>query len=253
MISRPSERLQAEHRPEAIARRLAASRRPSYLGDAVLGAIDGCVTTFAVVAGVAGANLPRGVAIVLGLANLLADGFSMAVSNYQRARSERQIVERTRAMEEAEIYQVPEGEREEIRQIYAQKGFEGEVLERIVEVITADRRRWVDTMLIEEHGLQLEGPEPVRAALVTFAAFCVMGAIPLLPLLLPLALGSNEIFLASVGCTALAFFAVGALKGRVLERSPWVSALQTVLLGGGAAALAYLVGAWLRDLAGMVG
>lgn len=68
-------------------RRLAESRHPSYLGDAILGSIDGCVTTFAVVAGAAGGGFSSGVVIVLGIANLLADGFSMAVSNYQGPRA----------------------------------------------------------------------------------------------------------------------------------------------------------------------
>ncbi|MDQ2696179.1 MAG: VIT1/CCC1 transporter family protein [Pseudomonadota bacterium] len=246
----PNDRLKAEHRPEAIRRRLAAGRRPSYLGDAVLGAIDGCITTFAVVAGVVGANLPRGVAVVLGLANLLADGFSMAVSNYQRARSEGDVLAQARAVEEAHIRAIPQGEREEVRQIYAGKGFDGELLERIVEVITADRRRWVETMLTEEYGLGLHPPQPLRAALVTLAAFCAVGIIPLAPFLLPLALSPDRLFFASAACTALAFFLTGAAKGLVLKQAVLACALQTVALGGGAAALAYVVGAWLRDLAG---
>ena len=81
--------LQAQHTPNAIAACLAATKSHSYVGDAVLGAIDGCVTTFAVVSGVVGAHLPQGVALVLGLANLCADGFSMAVSNYQKTARRR--------------------------------------------------------------------------------------------------------------------------------------------------------------------
>ena len=93
--NKPSE-LEAEHTAEAIARRLAAANTHSYLGDVVLGAVDGTITTFAVVCGVAGAGLSTGVAIILGLANILADGFSMAVSNYLRADSDRQLVARAR-------------------------------------------------------------------------------------------------------------------------------------------------------------
>jgi hypothetical protein len=87
------ERLEPEHRPEAVRRRLAERRGQSYLGDAVLGGIDGCVTTFAVVAGAVGGGFPGLVVIVLGFANLLADGFSMAVSNYQGTKSQRERVE----------------------------------------------------------------------------------------------------------------------------------------------------------------
>jgi hypothetical protein len=88
--------LEAEHLPQAIARRLAAHRRHGYVGDAVLGAVDGCVTTFAVVAGAVGGGFAEIVVIVLGFANLLADGFSMAISNYLGTKSEREEVEKAR-------------------------------------------------------------------------------------------------------------------------------------------------------------
>jgi VIT1/CCC1 family predicted Fe2+/Mn2+ transporter len=243
------DRLAAEHAPGAVAARLARSHRPSYLGDAVLGAIDGCVTTFAVVAGVVGAGLPRAAALILGLANLAADGFSMAVSNLERARSEQEHREKARRIEHQHIEQVPEGEREEVRQILATKGFEGELLEEGVRVVTADRERWVDFMLTEELGLSLHGPSPGRAALVTFASFCAIGLIPLLPFLLTPGWRDASLFRLSSLLTGLAFFAVGALKGRVLEHPPLRSGLRTLAVGGTAAALAYAVGILLRGLA----
>ncbi len=150
--------LDDEHTPAAIRRRLRSATEHSYLRDFVLGAMDGTVTTFAVVAGVAGAGLPSSVAIVLGLANLLADGFSMAAGNYLSTKTDRELVDRARRIEEMHVEQVPDGEREEVRQIFAAKGFEGSILDEIVNVITTDRRRWVDTMLTEEHGLRLESP-----------------------------------------------------------------------------------------------
>lgn len=251
-IRRQHEELKAQHLPGAIAARLTAKKQHSYLGDAVLGAIDGCVTTFAVVSGVVGANLPQGVAIVLGLANLLADGFSMAVSNYQSTQSDKEQIEQARRMEEMHIDIIPEGEREEIRQIFSRKGFDGPILEEIVEVITQDRKRWVDTMLTEEIGLQLESPTPLKAAMVTLVAFCVVGLIPLLPFLFTLYLTPQAIFLVSVGATGLAFFVVGMLKGHLLERPRFISGLETLFIGGCAAGLAYLVGAWLRDFAGAI-
>jgi VIT1/CCC1 family predicted Fe2+/Mn2+ transporter len=242
--------LELEHSPEAIRARLAALRRHSYLGDAILGGIDGCVTTFAVVAGVVGGGFPSLVAIVLGFANLLADGFSMAVSNYQNTKSQRELVEEARRTEEHHIEQIPKGEQEEIRQIFAGKGFEGEVLEKIVAIITQDRRLWVDTMLTEELGLQVEGPRPMRAALVTFGAFCAVGIIPLIPFLLPM-LTPEQKFIISALVTALAFFGIGMIKGLILRRSVFRAGLETLLVGGAAAGLAYLVGAWLRQTFGV--
>lgn len=241
--------LHAQHEAAAIELRLAAAKQNSYLGDAVLGAIDGCVTTFAVVAGTAGAGLPGKVAIILGFANLVADGFSMAASNYQRAKSECQLLARARAEEEMHVREVPDGEREEVRQIFHTKGFRGEVLEDIVAGITSNRKLWVDTMLTEELGLRLELPKPGLAALATFVGFMLAGLLPLLPYLLP-GLPQSLVFPLSATATAVAFLAVGILKGWVLRHPPWRSGLETLLVGGAAAALAYAVGILLRNLVG---
>src|SRR4051812_41805137 len=191
----PASTLHEEHTPQAIAARIAAARQHSYLGDFILGAIDGTVTTFAIVAGVAGAGMPRGAAIVLGLANVLADGFSMAVSNYSKSHADRQVVDRIRLEEEMHIQEIPEGEREEIRQIFSRKGFEGPLLDEIVEVITRDRKQWVDTMLTEEWGLQLESPSPIRSAVSTFAAFVLAGMVPLVPLFFTAMLAGSHVFI----------------------------------------------------------
>ena len=246
--------LEEMHTPSAIHARIVGATQHSYVGDFILGAIDGAITTFAVVAGVAGAELahPVAIVIILGLANLLADGFSMAVGNFLGTKSQRQIVERTRRMEEMHIDRVPDAEREEIRQIFTEKGFDGDLLDKIVRVITQDRRRWVDTMVTEEWGLPLDTPSPWKAGLVTFTAFVVAGAIPLLPFCLPIGWTSPEMFLASSIATGLTFFLVGTAKGYVVRRSPGLSGLETLLIGSGAAALAFFVGYWLREVTGIV-
>ena len=200
--------IEADHTPAAIRRRLEAGSQHSYLRDFIYGAIDGAVTTFAIVCGVEGARLPSGIVIILGVANLIADGFSMAASNFAATRAEQQLRHRARRQEEAHIAIVPEGEREEIRQIFASKGFAGEDLERAVSIITSDMKRWVDTMLQDELGLPLRGPSAWRAAASTFAAFVVIGMVPLLAFVLPFASSgrSGEPFLWSAALTAVAFF-----------------------------------------------
>lgn len=242
-----SAELDEEHQAEAIRHRLSQGSKHSYLSDAVLGGIDGCVTTFAVVAGAVGGGLSGVVIIVLGFANLLADGFSMAASNYLGAKSEREQVGKARRTEERHIAQVPQGEREEVRQIFARKGFEGDVLEKIVDVITSDRKLWVETMLTEELGLQLVGRSPIRAGLSTFVAFLVVGLVPLLPFLIP-GLDAAQRFLFSILATGLAFLGVGMAKGRVLARPVFKSGIVTLLVGGLAAALAYGMGHGVRSL-----
>jgi VIT1/CCC1 family predicted Fe2+/Mn2+ transporter len=238
------------HTRAAIRERLRGEPRGSYLADYVYGAIDGVVTTFAVVAGVAGAELSGGIVVILGLANLLADGASMAAANFVGTRTEAARRRQIRDMEERHVAAYPDGEREEIREIYRQKGFTGPQLEGIVDVITADRRRWIDTMLVEEHGFSLAGRSAWHAATATFVAFLVAGSLPLLVYIgaglfgLPL----RQPFWWSVGLTAFAFLTIGAVKGRVTGQRPVIAALETVGVGGGAAALAYLVGAALRGV-----
>lgn len=247
----PTRPLEHEHTPEAIAKRLREDSDHSLLGDFVLGAVDGTITTFAIVSGVAGAGLSTGVALVLGLANVLADGFSMAVGNYLKARSDHEVLARFRAIEERHIDREPEGEREEIRQIYLAKGFEGPVLEEIVTTITQERKRWVDTMLTEEWGLQLVPSRPWLAGLITFTAFVLAGFVPLVPLALTMYLTPQQTFLSSAVCTALTFLAIGAIRGRLTSRPLAPAALETLLVGGSAAALAYLVGLLLRGYTGV--
>lgn len=236
-----------DHTPAAIARRLEGDPQQSYLRDFVYGSIDGSVTTFAVVAGVVGAQLPGHIIVILGLANLFADGFSMAASNFLGTRAEVQIRNQARSIEERHIELYPRGEIEEVRQIFQQKGFEGELLEKIVQVVTANRQLWVETMLKDEWGLSLTSPSPWKAAFATFAAFVVVGFIPLVPYVLPLGMSPRTLFGLSTALVAAAFFAVGAMKSRFVDEHWLRAGGETMLVGSGAAMLAYAVGVFLRQ------
>jgi vacuolar iron transporter family protein len=249
---RPARDLAEEHRPSNIRRRLARPRGESALGDFVLGGVDGVITTFAVVAGSAGGRLPVATVIVLGLANLVADGFSMGVSNYLGTRSRQEEVERARADEAWQIDANPDGERQEVREIFAGKGFTGDILDRVVEVITADRRVWLDTMMEQELKLSEITARPLRAGLVTFAAFALCGFIPLLPFIARRD-EADPLFSISMAMAAATFFLLGLTKGFVLDRSPFRSGMQTLLIGCVAALLAYGVGSILHEVLGAAG
>jgi len=230
--------MEHDHSPDAISRRLAGHPRQNYLRDWVYGGIDGAVTTFAVVAGVVGADLSTRTVLILGAANLLADGFSMAASNYSGTKTERDDKDRLRAVEERHIDLVPEGELEEVRQIYRAKGFQGSRLENVVEVITADRQRWVETMLREEYGLPEALRSPLKAAASTFLAFLICGSVTLLPFVAGL---PAPIYLSTVS-TAAVFFAIGSVKSLWSLMAWWRSGLETLTIGLFAAALAFAAG-----------
>ncbi len=251
MSSNRREHLQRQHEPEAIIERLRSGPKSQNISDAVLGGIDGCVTTFAIVAGVVGAGLSAPVALILGFANLLADGFSMAVSNYEALKAHQEFIDVTRRDEEMHIDEIPEGELEEIRQIFRQKGFEDPVLEEIVSTISSDRDLWVNTMLMEEHGLHKAAPNPVKSGVVTFTAFVTVGAMPLIPFLVA-AIDTRSQFVLSAVLAATVFFGIGTLKSLVFGKPIVRSGIATLLTGGAAASLAYLVGYLLREYFGVV-
>lgn len=236
-----------DHSPDGIRRRLETPPAESHLRDFVYGAMDGTVTTFAVVAGVAGARLSASIVVVLGLANLIADGFSMAAGNLMATRAELQERRRARRAEEHEIRHAPEGEREEIRQIFARKGFAGAELEHVVDVITNDEGLWVDTMMTEELGYGRATRRPARAALATFTAFVLVGSLPLLVFVLELAAPSalRSPFLWSSVLTGIAFFVVGAMKSKFVDQRWWSAGAETLGVGAAAAVLAYSTGALL--------
>ena len=242
------ENLSAQHTPSAIRKRLTQECKPCFLKDFIYGAVDGVVTTFAVVASVAAAGLSSGVVILLGIANLIADGFSMAIGNYLGTKAEQDDLKRTESDEYWQIENIPEGEIEEVRQIYANKGFEGELLEQVVSVITSNKERWVESMMTDEHGISKLVLAPFTSALVTFFAFLLVGIIPLICFILEYFLPDviSNAFLASSVLTGCAFFAIGAIKSLVVE-SWWLKeGFITLILGSAAAGIAYGLGVLMK-------
>lgn len=241
-----AKQMEHDHSAEAIHDRLVAGPTHNYLRDWIYGGIDGSVTTFAVVSGVSGAELSPLIILILGFANLFADGFSMAASNFLGTKAELDDWRRLEAIENRHIDLAPEGEREEVKQIFQLKGFEGDDLRRIVDLVTSDRQRWVHTMLTEEYGLPREVRSPSIAAASTFAAFVVCGLVPLLPYLL----GVPQSLALSMAMTGVVFFAIGSAKSKWSTTSWWQSGLTTLLVGAVAASLAYVTGLLLKNLVG---
>lgn len=237
--------LEIQHSPEAIQKRLSRSPKSQNVSDAILGGIDGCVTTFAIISGSIGAGFSPSVALILGFANLFADGFSMGVSNYESVRAQQEFSAGLKHTEEEHIEKVPEGEREEIRQIFQRKGFKGETLEEIVKTISQDKHLWVETMLVEEHGISKNTPSAWKSGITTFSAFLIIGSIPLVPFLLT-SLSMHQQFIISATLAGIMFFVIGMLKSLIFSMPVLKSGLRTLLTGSMAASLAYITGYVLR-------
>ncbi len=228
------------------------SRFQDYLGEFVYGGIDGAVTTFAVVAGAVGAELESSIIIILGFANLLADGFAMSVGAYLSTKSERENYAKHQRIEYWEVENLPEEEVEEVRKIYAAKGFEGELLEQVVAVIIADKDRWVDVMMKEELGMIEEKKSPFTMGGVTYISFVTIGIIPLIIYVWDY-VGEYpyDPFIGTCVLTGVGFTFIGFMKTYVTQTSVWRGVLETVVLGAIAALVSYFVGDVLEGLVRM--
>jgi VIT1/CCC1 family predicted Fe2+/Mn2+ transporter len=226
------------HTPAAIKARLTSKEKFSYLRDIVYGGVDGAVTTFAIVAGVQGAGLSTSVILILGAANIVADGFSMAAGNYSATKADLDDRKRIIEVEERHIRQHRSGEIEELRQILTLRGLSGETLDAATELIIRDKEKWIGFMLTDEYGLSADEPRPIRSALATFVAFLAAGSVPLLPFVFAV----PEAFTVSIVATALTFFLIGTGKSKWSLAKWWYSGCETLLIGSTAAAVAYAIG-----------
>ena len=221
----------------------------TYLGEFVYGGIDGSVTTFAVVAGAVGAGLDSAIIIILGFANLLADGFAMSIGSYLSSKSEIDNYQKHKNVEYWEVENIPDAEREEIREIYRAKGFEGELLNQVVEVITSDKDRWVDTMMKEELQMIRSDKSPFMMGFVTYISFLVIGLIPLTVYVWDYMFGFPfNLFITTSIFTSIGFIIIGFLKTYVTDTSIWKGILETLILGVIAAVVAYFVGDVLEGI-----
>jgi vacuolar iron transporter family protein len=222
-----------------------------YLKSVVYGGLDGIITTFAVVAGVAGASLSAGVVLILGFANLVADGISMAIGDYLSSKAEREYEAAERKREAWEVEHYPEGEKKELVELYQAKGVSRPDAESVVAVLSKHPKAWVDIMMVEELGIVTSDDSPLANAVATFLSFAVFGFVPLLTHVLATfipALRATSFLIAAL-LTGVTLFALGSIKVRITGRNWFLSGLETLVIGGVAAAAAYGIGVLLGGLA----
>lgn len=211
-----------------------------YIRDIIYGANDGIVTTFAVIAGTTGASLTPLVTIIVGFANIFADGLSMGASDFLGIKSEKYFVKAFRKKELWEIgHDRPEGEKE-VRDVFSKRGFKGEDLERAVQIVTSNKKAWLETMMRDEWGV-IDDPkdDPKSHGVVTFIAFSIAGFFPIIPYLIP---NLNDRFLYSAIIGGLTLFTVGSLRALVTAVGWLRGGMEMLFIGTIASVVAFLVG-----------
>lgn len=239
------------HRQHQVHELLHQSFGGTYIKDVVYGANDGIITTFAVVAGVAGANLSPTVVLILGFANLFADGFAMAIGNFLGTKSEEDYIKSERVIEAWEVDHFPTQERQEIRAIYQKKGFSGKALDQAVAIITQDKDRWINEMITAELSLPMtvDRHAAFKNSIATFIAFTTAGFLPLIPYVFSHVFNySLDAMRYSLIMAGLSLFFVGSLRTFITRRFWLHSGLEMLLVGAIAATTAYLTGYFLKTL-----
>ncbi|MCA9388910.1 VIT1/CCC1 transporter family protein [Candidatus Berkelbacteria bacterium] len=217
-----------------------------YIKDIVYAANDGIITTFAVVAGVVGAEQALSIVVIMGLANLVADGISMASGNYLGSRSEYLFYQAEKEYFANLVKHHPAKSKQMLRSVYSRKGFRGSFLTELIERIMSKQSIWTDELVIDNLGTRpTEASQPLKAALVTFISFIGFGFVPLVPYLL----GSNpNNFLISIIGTGSTLFLVGSLRSLVTNRSWLAAGFEMLLVGTLAGTSAYIVGSVIMVL-----
>jgi VIT1/CCC1 family predicted Fe2+/Mn2+ transporter len=224
----------------------------TYLKEIVYGGIDGIITTFAVVAGFAGAqhnstleSYPVLIVLLFGLANLFADGASMALSSFLSSRSEKDVYKAEQKKELHEIKNNAKMEKQETIEILQQKGFTKDQAEKLTAIYATNEKYWLSFMM----NYELELPDPtgensVMTSLATFLSFITFGAVPLLPYIL--FRDASSTFLYSIIAALAALIVLGLLRWKVTIESALRSILEIVFVGSIAACIAYLVGTFFK-------
>ncbi len=219
-------------------------RRASSLSDFILGAQDGLVNVLGVILGVAAATQEVQIVLVAGLATTFAESISMGAVAFTTTLADADLYQSEREREYRHIQEIPALEKQEVRDIYSNKGFKGELLDRIVNTVTANKDVWVALMMAEEHQwAPVDRKLAVRAAWIVGLSAVIGSLVPLAPFAF-LPIGTSMI--ASVVVTAAVLFAIGAYKARVTVGHPGRSGLEMAIIGTLSALAGYLVGVLLK-------
>ncbi len=216
--------------------------------DIILGGQDGLVNVLGLVLGVATATNNPLVVIVAALAATFAETISMAAVAYTSSKAEKEFYLSEMRREQKEVEEIPDKEREEIKEIYRRKGFAGTLLNQVVKKITSNKKVWIDTMMMEE--LQIPPKtelNPMSSFVIVFFTTLVGSLIPTAPFLL---LPVGQALIGTIIVSSIALFSLGVLKAKYTDSKMLRSGLESLAIGLVAAALGYVVGYLLGSLFG---
>ena len=225
----------------------------SYVKSIVFGGLDGIITTFSIVAAVAGASMSSQVIIMMGFANLLSDGISMGLGDYLSESAEIKYIRTERQREVWEVENIPDAELTEMIELYTKQGVEEEDAKTILTTMIKYKDLFVDHMMILELGLQSpdEHEHPAKNGLVTFGSFVLFGSVPMWVYLVVWGIQYNNqqgAFGIACGFTAATMFLLGATQAKLTKQNIVKTGLSMMMNGCLAAAAAYLIG-WGLDTA----
>ncbi len=208
--------------------------------DIVIGMSDGLTVPFALAAGLSGAVDSTSIVITAGLAEIAAGSIAMGLGGYLAARSDAEHYASERLREQTEVRDIPAAETKEVTDVLAGYGISVEAAAPLVRALQEQPEAWVDFMMRFELGLEQPDPKRALVSAATIAgAYIAGGLIPLAPYFV--VAGATRALNVSVACTLLALFAFGYVKGHFTGARPIRSALQTTLVGGLAAAAAFMI------------
>lgn len=212
----------------------------NWLRDIILGGQDGLVNVLGIVLGVSAASGSNQILIAASLAAAFAEAVSMGAVAYTSTLAQRDFYLKEQERERLEVDTVPDKEREEIRQIYQAKGFSGDMLEKIVTTISADKDNWVATMMDEELGLSpVDTTAVLRASIVVGAAALIGAFIPVAPFFF---LSRELAVIIALFLSTIALFIVGVYQAKTFVGVWWKKGLQLAAIGMGSALAGYLIG-----------
>jgi len=228
------------HKIRYIKKRVEQDNKPAALfKDFILGGQDGLVNVLGIVLGLAAGTGNSKLIILAGLAATFAEAVSMGAVSYTSTKAEADFYESQEKQEEYEIENYPDIERKEIYNIYYKKGFRGKLLNDVVKNITSNKKRWKDTMMKEELGLNKEFTNPFKNAIVVFFAAIIGSLIPLMPFFF---LNLYPAVISSLIISAIALFITGAIEAK-LTIGNWVKkGIQLTVIGMTAAAIGFIIG-----------